>query len=84
MDQAVGVATQAGTNLVESGVLGCLVILQFALLGLMGWLFMKLTYKFLQAINRNTDAIEKFQNLMQGLPCFDERKKTCEFGRTEK
>ena len=64
MEQAVRMTASAGQTIIESGVLGSLVILQFALLALMVW-------QFIRTINRNTAAISKFTDMLERLPCLD-------------
>ena len=64
MDQAVHMTASAGQTLIESGVLGSLVILQFALLALMVW-------QFVRTINRNIAAINEFTGILKRLPCVD-------------
>lgn len=64
MDAITGTVSQASQNILESGVLGSITILQFALLAIIVW-------QFIKTINKNTAALVRFTDILQRLPCLD-------------
>lgn len=74
MDQATKALTmagQAGYTVIESGVLGAVIILQFILIAFLVVWFGRIVLRFVRVIER--------------IPCLDENTKTiCEYDRKEK
>lgn len=64
MDAVTGTVSQAGQNVVDSGVLGSMVIILLAMLSIIVW-------QFIKTINKNTAALVRFTDILQRLPCLD-------------